>query len=52
MPGNDGLTKELYEPILENLKKPLCASIAKAFHRGELSQSQKQTLIKLIEKKR
>ena len=51
MPGNDGLTKELYEPILENLKKALCASIAKAFHRGELSHSQKQTLIKLIEKK-
>ena len=24
-------------------KKPLCASIIKAFHRGELTHSQKQT---------
>ena len=35
----------------EDLKKPLCASIANAFHRGELSHSQKQAVIKLIEKK-
>ena len=33
------------------MKKPLCASITKAFHRGELSHSQKQAVIKLIEKK-
>ena len=51
-PGNDGLTKEFYETFWENLKKPLCASITKAFHRGELSHSQKQAVIKLIEKKR
>ena len=48
-PGNDGLTKEFYETFSE---KPLCASITKAFHRGELSHSQKQAVIKLIEKKR
>ena len=29
----------------------MCASITKAFHRGELSHSQKQAVIKLIEKK-
>ena len=29
----------------------LCASITKAFHRGELSHSQKQVVIKLVEKK-
>ena len=50
-PGNDGLTKEFYETFWEDLKKPLCASITKAFHRGELSHSQKQAVIKLIEKK-
>ena len=33
------------------MKKPLCASITKAFYRGELSHSQKQAVIKLIEKK-
>ena len=35
-----------------NLKKPFCASITKAFHRGELSHPQKQAVIKLIERKR
>ena len=47
-PGNDGLTKEFYEMFWEDLKKPLCVSITKAFHRGELSHSQKQAVIKLI----
>ena len=32
------------------MKKPLCASITKAFHRGHLSHSQKQAVIKLTEK--
>ena len=50
-PGNDGLTKEFYEALWEDLRKPLCASITKAFHRGELSHSQKQAVIKLTEKK-
>ena len=40
-----------YETFCEDLKKPLDASITKAFHRGELSHSQKQAVIKLIEKK-
>ena len=50
-PGNDGVTKEFYKTFWEDLKKPMCASITKAFHRGELSHSQKQATIKLIEKK-
>ena len=50
-PRNDGLTKELFEMFREDLKKPLCASVTKAFHRGELSHSQKQAVIKLIEKR-
>ena len=50
-PGNDGVTKEFYKTFWEDLKKPMCASITKAFHRGELSHSQKQATIKLIERK-
>ena len=50
-PGNDGLTKEFYETFWEDLKKSFCASITKAFHRGDLSHSQKQAAVKLIEKK-
>ena len=50
-PGNDGLTKEFYETFWEDFKKPLCVSIAKAFHRGELNHYQKQAVIKLTEKK-
>ena len=34
-PGNNGLTKEFNETFWEDLKKPLCASIRKAFHGGE-----------------
>ena len=49
--GNNGLTKELYETFWEDLKKSLCASNTKAFHRGELRHSLKQAVIKLIEKK-
>ena len=51
-PGNDSLTKKFYETFWEHLKKPLCASITKVLHRGELSYSQKQAVIRLIEKKR
>ena len=40
-PGNDGLTKEFYEKFWEGLKKPLFASITKAFHRGVLTRCQK-----------
>ena len=49
-PENDGLIKEFYETFWEDLKKLLCASITKAFHRGELSHSQKKTVIKLTSK--
>ena len=45
-PGNDGLTKELCEMFWEDLNKLLCASITKAFHKGELSHSQKKNLQK------
>ena len=50
-PGNDGITKEFYIKLWDVVKEPLCASIQQSFIVGELSASQKQTIIKLIEKK-
>ena len=49
--GNDGLTKEFYENFWDEIKLPLCNSIAKSYQNGELSTSQRQAVIKLIEKK-
>ena len=50
-PGNDGLSKEFYECFWDEVKKPFLASIHKAFLNQELSTSQKQTVIKMLEKK-
>ena len=50
-PGNDGLTKEFQETFWEEIKIPLCDSITRSYQNGELSVSQKQAVIKLIEKK-
>ena len=50
-PGNDGLTKEFYETIYKEIKIPSGDSITKSYQNGELSTSEKQVLIKLIEKK-
>ena len=50
-PGNDGLTKEFYEGFWDEIKELLIASATEANHRGELSISQRQAIIKLIEKK-
>ena len=50
-PGNDDLTKEFYEVFWEDLKTPLTLSFKSAFDKGELSSSQKQAVIKLLEKK-
>ena len=50
-PGNDGLAKEFYETFWEEIKIPLCNNISKSYQNGELSTSQRQTVIKLIEKK-
>ena len=51
LPGNDGLTKEFYEKYWDDLKKPFIASLRKSFLKEELSKSQKQAVIRLIEKK-
>ena len=50
-PGNDGITKQFYIKFWDAVKEPLCASTQRSFIAGELSTSQKQTIIKLIEKK-
>ena len=50
-PGNDGLTAEFYLIFFENIKDILTASFNKAYERGELSSSQKQAVITLINKK-
>ena len=49
--GNEGLTKEFYKAFWNDLRIPLLLSVKKAFKAGELSTSQKQAVIKLIEKK-
>ena len=50
-PGNDGITKEFYIKFWDVVKEPLCASIQQSFIAGKLSTSQKQAIMKLIEKK-
>ena len=50
-PGNDGLTKEFYENFWKEIEIPLCNTITKSCQNGELSTSQREAVIKLIEKK-
>ena len=50
-PGNNGITKEFYEFFWDDIKNSLSDSIKKSFISGDLSTSQKQDVIKLIEKK-
>ena len=50
-PGNDGLTVEFYKTFWGVLGNLLVESLNCAFDYGELSNSQKQAIIILIEKK-
>ena len=50
-PGNDGLTKEFYEAFWNELKEIFIDSISKTKEKGHLSTSQRQAIIRLIEKK-
>ena len=50
-PGNDGLTKEFYEAFWDDIKKPLLLTMKRAYQVNQLSVSQRQAVIKLIEKK-
>ena len=49
-PGNNGLTKEFYETFWTELKKIFVDSVSQAEEKGILSTSQRQVIIKLIEK--
>ena len=51
LPGSHVITKEFYTAFWNDLKTPLLSNVNKAFKVGELSTSQKQAVIKLIEKK-
>ena len=50
-PGNDGLTKEFYVTFWDDIKATFVSSLKQAKERKELSISQRQAIIKLIEKK-
>ena len=50
-PGNDGLSKEFYICFSEKLADPLIQALNQSFVDGEMSISQRQALITLIEKK-
>ena len=50
-PGNDGLTKEFYVTFWDDIKATFVSSLKQAKERKELSISQRQTIIKVIEKR-
>ena len=50
-PGNDGLTKEFYKTFWNEIKQFFLKSVKQAKEEGQLSISQLQAVIKLIEKK-
>ena len=49
-PGNDGLTKEFYETFWNEIKYVFLKSLKQVKEKGQLSISQRQAVIKLIEK--
>ena len=51
-PGNDGITKEFNETFWNKLKEIFVDSVSEAKEKGNLSTSQRQAIIKLIEKER
>ena len=50
-PGNDGLRKEFYKAFWKEIKNLFMNSIMEAREKKKLSTSQRQAVIKLIEKK-
>ena len=50
-PGNNGLTKEFYETIWNELVQVFVDCVLKNKEKGHLSISERQAIIKLIEKK-
>ena len=52
LPGNDGHSKEFFECLWNEIINPLLASNHRAFLNQELMNSQKQAIIKMLEKER
>ena len=50
-PGSNGLTKEFYETFWNELKESFIDSVSETKEKGHLSISQRQVIIRLIEKK-
>ena len=50
-PGNDGLSKKFYETFWEEVKKPFMYAAQKSYNIKQLCVSQRQAVIKLVEKK-
>ena len=50
-PGNDSITKEFLEYFWGKLRTFLVSTLNHSFEKGQLSASQKQAIITLIEKK-
>jgi SUMO ligase MMS21 Smc5/6 complex component len=50
-PGNDGLTTEFYKIFLNDVSKMVIECFTMSMETGELSASQKQGVIILLEKK-
>ena len=50
-PGNDGLAEEFYKTFWNEIKNPIMNSIVEAREKKKLSTSQRQAVIRLIEKK-
>ena len=50
-PANDGLTKEFYEMFWTELNEISVDSVSEANEKGSLNTSQRQAIIKLLEKK-
>ena len=51
-PENDSLTKEFFETFWSEVKKTFLSCVSHPFNKGELCTSQRQAIIKLIEKKK
>ena len=50
-PGSDGLTREFYVCFWEDIGSCLVSALNYSFEHGELTSSQKQAVVTLIEKK-
>ena len=49
-PGSDDLTKEFFETLWSEVKKTFLSCLSHSFDKGEFCTSQRQAIIKLIEK--